>query len=368
MRPKLPTLWLMAFLLSSGTFAGQLDLGVQYQNWSSNLSQPLNGQMVLVPLTLSLDPIQDLRFYAQGEFAHSQTTDPIDGVQNLSAVSDTVVGGEIGFKSFSFPSFLNIGVNLPTGNQAWQTQTGVADIPTEFVDSPYQGRGLGLSSLYGIALPAGNTQYGLGAGYYYTGALNPNANSSENLKLGDSIFISANQVTSFSSRQTQTIAASAYYFLPTLEQSQNFLWMGPNFNLSYTWSNPSALSFEAGVQYFLPAQTAVNGQWVAETHNSLGARIYLDPSWAFGDLVLAGRVKYVLANGYGTGDASYDGGGLVLGFEPSYKVEMDNRSAVRFSASYDNITHINAGLDPNLNLVNILYNRFAVGAGYEIKL
>jgi hypothetical protein len=361
-------LGLLVWAFSGAAFAGQLDLGAQYQSWSTNSSAPWNGSEFLVPLTLSIDPAKDFNLYAQGEFAGGQYTDPINGTQNLSDFSDTVVGGKIGFNSFSAPSFVDIGVNLPTGNQAWETETQQANIPAEFVDYRYVAKGFGLSGIYGFALPAGATQYGVGLGYFYSGALNPFSNSVDNLKLGDSMFLSVNQVTKFPANQIQAITASAYYFLPTLQDSQDYLWMGPNFNLSYSWTNPAAFSFEAGVQYFLPAQTAVNGQWVAEAHNSLGARFYLDPAWAFGDLLLTGRVKYVLANGYASSDLLYDGGGFLLGIAPSYKIRLDRQSALRISASYDYINADGYGTDVLGNRVNVLFNRWTVGADYEIKL
>jgi len=367
-RRNLPFLILFSFVAARGLAASQLDLGAQFQSWNTNVASPLDGQYFLVPLTISIDPVKNLNFYAQGEFVDGQTTDPINGTQNLSALTDTVVGGKIGFKIFSFDSFVDLGVNLPSGNQAWETQTQESSVPPEFVDYPYQGRGFGLSGIYGIAFPDGATQYGVGLGYFYTGALNPNANSVENLKLGDSMFLSLNRVTNFEAHQVQAFTVSAYYSLPTLQNSQNYLWMGPNLNLSYSWSNPSALSVAAGVQYFLPAQTAVNGQWVAEAHNSLGARFYLDPSWAFGNFLLSGRVKWVMANGYDPSDLSYDGGGLLLGIEPSYQFPLDRQSIFKISASYDNITADGAGADAQGNRVNILYNRWTCGANYEIKL
>ncbi len=367
----LSSLGLLFFLVATGVFAGQLDLGVDYQTWTTNSSAPWNGSEFLVPLTLSLDPWKDVNLYAQSEFAAGQYTDPINGIQNLSDISDTVVGGKIGFKSFSFDSFVNLGVNLPTGNEAWETETQYANIPTDFVDNRYQGRSFGLSGIYGVALPEGATQYGIGVGYLYSGAFNPNYGLGvppENLKLGDSVFLSLNGTTTFPSNQTQAITASVYLFMPTLEESQNFIWMGPNFNLSYSWSNPSAFSFEAGAQYFLPAQTAVNGQWVTEAHNSIGPRVYLNPSWAFGNFVLAGRVKYVLANGYDPTDLFYDGGGLLLGIEPSYKFTLDSQSALTVSASYDNITANGAGADALGNRVDVLFNYWTMGATYEIKI
>ncbi len=369
----LPTLGLLVFFISNGAFAGQLDLGAQYQTWTSNYASPLEGHEILTPVFLSLDPWRDVNFYAQGEYAGGQYTDPLDGTQNLSDISDTVAGVKAGFKSFSCPSFVNIGVNLPTGNQVWESETRLANIPADFVDDRYQGRGFGLSGIYGIALPAGATQYGLGVGYLYTGAFNPNYGTgapAENLKLGDAIFLSLNRVTTFASNQVQAITASAYFNLPTLEQNQNFIWMGPNLNLSYSWTDPRAFSLGAGVQYFFPGQTSVSGQWVAEPHDSLGARFFLDPSWAIGDFLLACRVKYVLANGYDPSpeDLLYDGGGILLGIAPSYKIALDSQSAFLLSASYDYITADGAAADAQGNRVNVTYNRLTMGADYEIKL
>jgi hypothetical protein len=369
----MPALGFSFWLMAGGVFAGQFNLGAQYQSWTTNFISPLQGHEFLVPMSLSIDSIQDVQLYAQGEFADAQYTDPINGTQNLSDFSDTVAGGEIGFKSFGFDSFVNLAFNLPTGNQAWEIETADANIPTEFVDSRYQGRGFGLSGIYGLALPDGPTQYGLGVGYLYSGALNPNFGAglpSENLKLGDSIFLSANRATTFTSNQTQTISASAYIFLPSLQAGQNFIWMGPNLNLSYSWVDLTAFSFEAGVQYFLPAQMAFNGQWVAESHDSLGTRFYLNPAWAFGNFVLAGEVKVVLANGYdpSPSDTLYDGGGLLLGLDPSYKFTLDKLSAIKVSASYDNITANGAAADSQGNRVNVIYNYWTVGADYEITL
>jgi hypothetical protein len=361
-------LWLG--LYAGGLCAGQLDLGAQFQGWTTNYSEPA-GHELLVPLSLSLNPWKDVNLYAQGEFANGVYSDSINGTQTLTDFSDTVVGGAIGFTSFSLPSMLNIGVNLPTGNQSWETQTSLANIPAEFVDWRYEGRGFGLSAIYGVALPAGDTQYGVGLGYLYSGAFNPNDSagiSAGNLKLGDSLFFSLNRVTSFSSNQTEAITASAYLFMPTLQQNQQSVWMGPNFNLSYRWADPTAFSFEAGVQYYLPAQTSVNGSWETGTHNAFGTRFYVNPVAAFGDFTLSGRLKYIQSNGYAPGEAFYDGGGFLAGIEPSYKFTLDSQSALNLSASYDNITARRAGVDPLNNVVDIIYNRWTVGADYEVKL
>ena len=75
-----------------------------------------------------------------------------------------------------------------------------------------------------------------------------------------------------------------------------------------------------------------------------------------------------MANGYDPSDLLYDGGGLLLGIEPSYLIALDRQSILKFSVSYDNITADGAGADSQGNRVNILYNRWTCGANYEIKL
>jgi hypothetical protein len=123
----------------------------------------------------------------------------------------------------------------------------------------------------------------------------------------------------------------------------------------------------------LPGQIIdINGNFVAEPHASYGPRFYLIPSYAFGDLTVAARAKYILPNGYAVGDPFYATcvPGFLVGVEPSWLLKLDSGSALRLSASYDYIDAQNAGTDSKdpTKLTDVIYNRFTFGANYEVKL
>jgi len=369
----LPLVIVLGFV--SPAFSGQLSLGVQYGGWNSDYVQPFNGWEVLAPFSLSFDLDKDFGIYAQTEFMSGSYTDSLGGTTEtvkLSNLTDSVIGTEINFKSFSLPSMLNIGVNIPTGDPTWETKQLASNIPTEFVDSRYRGRGFGVSGLYGISFPTGDAEFAAAAGYQYPGAYNPSIGATpEDLKLGDSIFLSLNHVQPYSSDQNEIIRLSAFYFLSTQQSGQNSFRMGPNINASYSWSNPSALSFEVGAQGYLPGQRVDNnGNFGPEPHYSYGPRFYLSPSYAFGDFTLGGLVKYVMPNGYATSDTLYAVcyPGFLFGLNPSYKLKLDSDSDLKFTASYDYIIAQNAGVDSTGALTNVTYNYWTFGTNYEIKL
>ncbi len=355
---------------------GTLDIGAQGVGWETNSSPsfPDNGWELLTPLTLSAIPWTGGRIFAQTEYAAGDYTDSADGTETLSLrhFSDTVLGFETDFKSFNLPSLLSVGINIPTGDPAWETEQSNSIVPTEFIDSDYRGRGFGTSLLYGLSLQAGGEQFAMAAGYMYTGAFNPYygqvGSLTEQLKLGDSVFLSLNRLVNHSGGQSDVIRLSAFYFLPTQLNGSNLLEMGPNLNASYCWSNPKAFSFEAGAQYFLPTQSAVNGQLVSGSNDSLGARFYLTPSYAFGDFTLLGRAKYILANDYPESDPLYDGGGFLLGLEPSYRLKLDASSHLKFSAGYDFVLWQNGSYDSLGDRVNVEYGRLTLGTYYEVSL
>jgi hypothetical protein len=326
-----------------------------------------------VPLTLSVVPWKDARFYGQTQFADGNYTDSVSGTEtfNLSSLTDTVVGLEAGFDSFSLPSIVNIGVNLPTGDPSWEFKQSGSIIPTEFIDSDYRGRGFGLSFLYGLSLKAGAEQYGVAAGYLYSGAFNPDYGlwtGNIPLKLGDSTFLSLNRVVDHGDGQSDILRLSAFYFLPTQAEGTDLLQMGPNVNASFAWNNPQAFSFEVGGQYFLPAQNEANGVLVTEPDTSLAPRLYLYPSYAFGDFNLLGRVKYILANGYPQSNQLYDGGGYLFGLQPSVKFKLDASSALCFSAGFDYVLWQNGGYDVSGNRVDLAYAHWTFGTHYEVNL
>src|SRR5258707_493973 len=150
------------FILSSFAFAGQLNLGAQFQGWNSNYAPPANisGWEIWAPISMNFKLDSGINVYAQGEFGNEGYTYIDDkgngGTTYLTAFSDTVVGGEFNFKSFSAPSVLNVGINLPTGDPTWEAKQIGSNIPTQFIDSRYRGRGLGFSAMYGLSFPAGS--------------------------------------------------------------------------------------------------------------------------------------------------------------------------------------------------------------------
>lgn len=360
-------------------WANELSLGVQYQNWSLNSAFPYGGSEIWAPFAMNFKVNDDISLFGQGEFGHGNYTDSPNGVTNtvnLTAFSDLVLGGELKFKSFSLPSVLNIGFNVPSGDTSWESKQIPANLPTEFVDSRYRGRGFGVNAMYGFSMPLGNGEIGVAGGYAYTGAFNPNYGigpQSLPLKLGDSVFIALNHYQPFSNNQNQVIRASVYQSLPTQQGGQDIFQMGTNFNASYNWVNPAAFSFELGGQVWLAARRpdlTNNGSLAAEPNLSFGPRAYLNASYAFGDFAVAGRAKYILANGYSVSVAPtfYDGGGYLLGIEPSYLWKVESDSAIRFFGSYDFITALNMGVDVTSGQpTNLYYNRFVLGATYLLK-
>ncbi len=345
---------------------GSIDIGAKGVGWESNSPNPDNGWEFLTPLTLSVIPWQGGKIYGQTEYAAGSYTDSVAGTEtlNLSHLSDTVLGFETNFKSFNMPSLLSLGINIPTGNSAWELEQSKSIIPVEFIDTDYRGRGFGTSLLYGLSFQAGSDQYGAAAGYMYTGAFNPyygQVGATEQLKLGDSAFLSLNRAVDHGGGQNDIIRLSAFYFLPTMVNGSSYLTMGPNLNASYGWSNPKAFSFEAGVQYFMTTQQSIG------PNGALGTRFYFNPSYAIGDLVISAQSKYILANDYPAGPY-YDGGGLLLGLEPSYRLKLDSSSALKFMAGYDFVLWRNADLDSQGGVVNLEYGHWTFETHYEVNL
>lgn len=366
--------------LCSPVSAGQLSLGTEFVGWNSDYAVPFNGWELWAPLSVNFEVDKGFSVYGQTEFGNGSYTDSIQVTQtettNLTNFSDTVVGSEFTFKSFGTDSLLNIGVNIPTGDPTWEAKQINANPPTEFIDSRYRGRGFGISALYGLSFPSGSGEFGAAAGYMYAGAFNPSYGSLSNsqLKLGDSVFLSLNHVQSYSDGENEIIRLSSFYFLPTQTGGVNSYQLGTNFNASYSWVNPKALSFEVGAQYWMAGQVPdANGDLVAEPHAYYGPRFYLNPSYSFGDFALAARFKYILSNGYPTPTFStpnpfYDGGGVLGGVEPSYSLKLDGSSDLKFTASFDDIIIFNVfGDDKNYD-ANANWTMWTFGTSYEVKL
>lgn len=369
------SVWLAVFLLASQTaFADQdqLSLGGEFDGWSTNYISTVGGSELWFPLSLNFKLDPGMSLYGETEFGNGNYT---YGAQttNLTNFSDTVIGTELHFKSFGLPALLNVGFNLPTGDPTWETKQIPANIPAEFVDSRYRGRGFGVDALYALAFPSGSAEWGMGMGYMYGGAFNPSYGGSPvtQLTLGDSLFFTLNHVQPFADNQSEIIRFSVYDTMPSQSGSQDIYQLGLNLNASYSWVNPSAFSFDLGVQYWFAGQMedANNpASLVPETNAYYGPRFYFDPSYSFGDLNLAVNLKYVLPNGYSLGNASYDGGGLLAGLTPSLPLRLDPSSDLRISAAYDYIAWLNAAQDINGKATNVIYNLWTFGMTYEVKL
>lgn len=352
-----------------------MSLGVHYNGWNSNYAQPFNGYEILSPLTLTYQPNQRTKLYAQTEYGTGSYTDSVAGTETvvLTNFSDTVVGGEFNFKSFGLPSVLNLAVNIPTGDATWETKQIASNIPTEFVDSRYRGRGFGMSLLYGLSFPEDKGEFGMAVGYLLSQSFNPsyglNYAANNSLKLGDSMFLALNHVQPDDNGSRQIARASVYYSTSTLINGTESFRLGTNITGSYAWSNPKAFSLELGAQAYLPSSRLdPSGNFAVEAHNSFAPRFLLTASHAFGDFVIAARGKYILTNDYITTDLYYDGGGWLIGVEPSYRMKFDDDTALKFSASFDDIYAINLGVDNTGSRANVNFYLWTVGTTYELKL
>jgi hypothetical protein len=295
-----------------------------------------------------------------------------NGTYTLSNLSDTVLGGELTFKTFSLKSIFNAAVNFPTGDTTWNTKEQSSIPPTQFIDSRYSGRGWGASGFYGISLPDGRGEFSAGVGYLYSGAFNPsygNVTTVNSLSLGSAVFLALNRVMPFKNDENEIIRFSVYQSFPSVENGQNYYQLGTNFNGSYNWSNPKALSFEVGAQYYLPSAWATNdGPLVTESLNSNGPRVYADSTYVFDDFSITGQVKYIFQNNYTPGNAYYNGGGFLAGVGPAYRLKTGEDSALKFSAELDDVYANNYGVDANGNLTNVNFLFWTLTTGYEMKL
>jgi hypothetical protein len=374
-------LWILVLLLSmtSGAWAdGQLSLGATYDGWNTNYAAPAqdNGYELLVPMAISYRFIPELNIYSQGEFMIANDTSTSNGsntTYTLSNLSDTVLGGELSFNTFSLKSIFSAAINIPTGDTTWNTKEQSSVPPTQFIDSRYSGRGLGASGFYGISLPDGRGEFSAGVGYLYSGAFNPsygNVTTVNSLSLGSAVFFALNRVMPFKNEENEFIRFSVYQSFPTTENGQNYYQLGTNFNGSYNWSNPKAFSFELGAQYYLPSAWALNGgPLVTESLNSNGPRIYADSTYAFEDFSITGQVKYIFQDDYAPGTpVYYNGGGLLFGLGPAYRLKLAEDSSLKFSAMADYVYANNNGLDVNNNLTSTQYIFWTVTTAYEMNL
>lgn len=368
--------FLVLFFLSAAGWAaaGVLSLGARYDGWSAaNTALPVNGAEFTTPFSARFKLNDTFDLFGQTDFAAADYTGTSDGSTSSSYapadLSDSVLGTDVHFKNFGLSAMLNLSLNLPTGNQDWETKQMVSNIPTEFIDSRYRGRGFGFNAMYGLSIPSGTTsQFGVALGYLFSGSYN--TTEIPDLNLGDSIFLGINRVEAFEGRKTSSVRLSTLFFMPTTENGTQSIEEGLNLNASYSFNDPSGFSYEVGGQFFTPAKRAATtgGPLETEAHNSLGQRLYAVPSLAFGDWTISGLVKYVTPNDYAESDSLYDGGGWLLGLTPTWTAPLSAVSDLKFTAGYDFIIAHNAGSVSGGGKADIDYNYWQFGTNYEIKL
>jgi hypothetical protein len=356
---------------------GFASLGVQYDGWNTITTEPYYGSEFFLPFSFSYAPDPNWILSGQSSFAAGSYTDSIFGTntQNLSALTASSLTSDLYFTGFGIPNMVEVTLNMPTGDPSWETRQVASNIPTVFFNTRYQSEGWGVNALYGISIPAGgNVELGVSAGYSYTGAYNPNYGNlaSVQLKMGDSLFLALNRVESFADNKSSTFRLSAMAFLPTQENGLTDFQMGPNGSASYTFYDPAGFSWSLGLQiytlaqryYYDPVKAVVYG---LEPYGSSGERFYFTPSLALGNLNLGALFQVIFANGYPLADYSglYNGGGVVLGFNPSYALPLDAASSLNLNGGLDYIIAFNASSD---YFDTIHYGYWTLGASYQIKI
>jgi len=367
--PKLFLMMLVIFLGLGRAQAGEISLGVQYDNYTTNYTAAnVGGSELMIPFSAYYNVDHNWGIYGQALFVNGNYTD--GSTLNLSDLSDSVVGSDLHFASFGLLSVVNVALNLPTGNQTWEEQQAAFNnIPTEFIDTRYRGRGFGASAFYGLSAQDGKTtQLGAGLGYLFSGAFNQ-FEGSAGVTLGDSVFLALNRVEAFAGNKTSTFRLEGMAFLPTQTSGKTVFQMGPNFDASYNFTDPSGFSYEIGGQFFTPAgrPATLGGPVITEPHNTFAPRLYVAPSLAFGNLIVSGIVKYIFPNDYSGSNSYYDGGGVLVGLNPVLTAPLDSVSSLKFNAGYDFVIHHNAYGEP-ADPADVDYSFWSVGTNYEIKI
>jgi hypothetical protein len=356
---------------------GLVSLGLQYDGWNSATTLPFKGTELILPLSITYAPDPNWILYGNTSFVSGSYTDSVLGTEtlDLSNLTASSITSDYYFKEFGLPNMVELSLTIPTGDPSWETKQIPSSIPTIFINSRYQSEGWGLSGLYALTFAQSEkVEYGVSAGYSYTGAYDPGYGglTGIQLKMGDSVFLAMTRVEAFANSQSGTFRVSVMAFLPTQENGISDFQMGPNGTASYSFYDPNSFSWTVGAMvyslsqryYFNSAGAVVYGP---EPFGSSGQRFYFTPSYTWGNLSLGGQAQLVLANGYTIGDrfGLYNGGGFVFGLSPSYALPLDASSALNFTGAYDFVIAHNAsvGFTEDVN-----YNYWTIGANYQLKL
>ena len=358
--------------ITQGT-ANELNIGGQVWAWGMNVSGNYGGTEFYVPAFISINPAPDLSLYAQSEFGYSQTDalyfyPPTNN--SFSGLSDTNLGAKWRATSGSAQPFVNLGVNLPTGQRSVRALQFL--VPSEFVDARYQGVTFGLSLLAGVKFPDGEGEYRVEAGYMSPGVFNttfdiPPGNTAYS-EFEDTFLLSAGYAQNFKDGPNQAFGAwFLFHDAGNYGGLSNYEY-GPNIDLYYQWRDPKAFSLEAGAADFLPSQitTGPSGGLTTEPDNSRGPRLYLNPSYTKGQVAFDAWINHVFANNYPQTDVNFDGGGWLLGIGPIWTITGADHTALKLSAAYNKIIVADGTFDSMGNRVDLQYDLFKLGADYEI--
>lgn len=370
-------------------FAGGFSIGTQFWTYSDNFINGNSGAEFYMPVSISVDPVKDLSFYLQTELgADTFNVTSFFGERerfNYTSLSDSMLGTQFKLEPGNFQPFINVGFNLPTGN--YELGDAQEDwLPYDFVDARYLGGYFGISVLTGVEIPDQTVSYFARAGYMDPNVFNqtfglPQGNAGNSLNANATYIFSAARSQALENGQSQEFG---FWFL-TYDSPKFYGYalfqLGPSFDLYYRLQNPQGFSLDSGIQLFENSQygslslvtrgnTIVQATYIplaTEPHNSRGPRIYLNPSFAIGDLTLAFKATHVFPNDYPLGDIGYNDGGWLFGFGPVLRIKTGEKSAFKISADYQKIILQNAAVDANLNLTDVLFDLFKFGAGYEME-
>ena len=74
---------------------------------------------------------------------------------------------------------------------------------------------------------------------------------------------------------------------------------------------------------YLKSKSYQTGSYKEDPYLPFGPRLYLYPSYAFGQIGINLRLKLILPNEYPAASAYHYGGGLLAGIEPTWEIPLE---------------------------------------------